>query len=194
MFADFRQDINALSAPMSAGFQLFREFVNSTEKRTISPKPTSRWFETHDYVKLTIVNNFLDLNLGHHIFPHQPSGTAASIPVLRALEKVFDVTSFADISSLLDNGITVVSNTIFCHTFMEKASWSLHDALSTNFLLRSSIAYPPKPLCPRTHASRLLVGKTLHDKLTRGVNTSSRLNNLQLCRTAVIRLNVKSSP
>lgn len=101
----------------------------SKSKPKSAPEADVALVATHDYVKLFVVTHFVDADLGEPIFPHQSAGSAATTPVLIALEKVMDVTAVFDISWLLNRRITVGSNSVSVHTYMDKASCLLHDSL-----------------------------------------------------------------
>lgn len=102
---------------MSAGKELLREFIAYNTKKTHAPEAFGALVDTDEYVKLLIVSNFIDYHIGHHILPHHPSGTCASVPMLVGLEQIMEITASSDFSSLLNKRITVGSNTSFVHIY-----------------------------------------------------------------------------
>lgn len=120
--------------------------------------------------------------------PPHSSGNAANIPVLTALEKIMEAMASADISRLLSKRITVGSNSIFVHIYMDKASGRLHDAFLSKLLAAFFGSLPFLTQYLPTHLSRLLVCKTLLVKSTRVMITTIQLSIQLHGVTAVTQL------
>lgn len=84
---------------------------------------------TQDYVKLVVVYNFIDADLGQHMIRDHVPGASDSMRVRIGLGRVMEVTSTSGITRHLNRYITVGSNSIFVHTYTENTSGRLHEAL-----------------------------------------------------------------